>query len=81
MDWLTFALVNLTWVVSLLLMRRRYRRLLGEAIGTLHHVHQNLTPYVGKEGKMRCQIGVLLSNLCADTRIDPWKRKDKSDAP
>lgn len=75
MNWFTFALVNATWIVCLLLMRRRYRRLMGEALETLDYVHRTLTPYIGQEGEVRAVVGVKLSNLCVDAGIRPWKRR------
>lgn len=76
MNWTALILINATWIVCLLLMRRRYRRLLGEAIGLLDTIHASLTPYVGREGELRAMIGKPLSDLCVDARINPRKGKD-----
>jgi hypothetical protein len=77
MNWIALILVNVAWIVCLLIMRRRYRKLLGGALDTLDYVHMNLTPYVGKEGEIRSYVGVALSNLCVDSRIHPQERRRK----
>jgi hypothetical protein len=78
MNWLTLCVANATWIVCLLLMRRRYRKLLAEAIGMLDETYRALTPYVGKEGALRERLGRPLSDLCVDAGIFP--RKGKADA-